>query len=197
MRQKRVLTENKNWFDHFMHINDLMSYRGKTIWIIDCDGVMTDGKSYYTEDGKVMKAYGAYDKEALEFVCYRMQDVVYMCTEDNAGRNITLSRMRHLGNSLGKNFNYSGCESTTSYNRLELAKMFKEKFPDKNIVFVGDSLSDIPCMSVCDYAYCPANAPHHVWEYCNWVPDLYGGNGALSEIIFYHYKNVLKKKENE
>ena len=36
--------------------------------ILDVDGVMTDGKFYYTEDGKIMKVFGADDNDALSML---------------------------------------------------------------------------------------------------------------------------------
>ena len=35
--------------------------------VIDVDGVMTDGKFYYSVDGKILKAFGADDHDALLF----------------------------------------------------------------------------------------------------------------------------------
>jgi 3-deoxy-D-manno-octulosonate 8-phosphate phosphatase (KDO 8-P phosphatase) len=38
------------------------------IFIIDVDGVMTDGKFYYSDKGKVMKVFGADDNDALSLL---------------------------------------------------------------------------------------------------------------------------------
>ena len=35
------------------------------IFILDVDGVMTDGKFYYSQEGKILKAFGADDSDAL------------------------------------------------------------------------------------------------------------------------------------
>ena len=36
-------------------------------FILDVDGVFTDGKFLYTKDGKVMKIFGPEDNDALSF----------------------------------------------------------------------------------------------------------------------------------
>ena len=36
--------------------------------VIDVDGVMTDGKFYYSVDGKILKAFGADDHDALSIL---------------------------------------------------------------------------------------------------------------------------------
>ena len=38
------------------------------IFILDVDGVMTDGKFYYSAEGKIFKSFGADDSDALGFV---------------------------------------------------------------------------------------------------------------------------------
>ena len=35
------------------------------IFILDVDGVMTDGKFYYSAEGKIFKSFGADDSDAL------------------------------------------------------------------------------------------------------------------------------------
>ena len=36
-------------------------------FILDLDGVLTDGKFYYSQDGKFLKAFGADDHDCLNF----------------------------------------------------------------------------------------------------------------------------------
>ena len=38
------------------------------VLILDVDGVMTDGKFYYSDKGKVMKVFGADDNDALSLL---------------------------------------------------------------------------------------------------------------------------------
>ena len=45
-----------------------MKIKKPKIFIIDVDGVMTDGKFYYTKQGKVMKCFGADDNDALKLL---------------------------------------------------------------------------------------------------------------------------------
>ena len=35
------------------------------LFVIDVDGVMTDGKFYYSVDGKILKAFGAASQDFL------------------------------------------------------------------------------------------------------------------------------------
>ena len=38
------------------------------IFLCDVDGVLTDGKFYYSESGKIMKKFGADDNDALSLL---------------------------------------------------------------------------------------------------------------------------------
>ena len=64
-----------------------MTNKKYTNLIIDVDGVMTDGKFYYTNDGKVMKAFGADDHDALSILKNYMN--IIFVTGDKKGFKIS------------------------------------------------------------------------------------------------------------
>src|SRR3989344_333492 len=60
-------------------------------FIIDVDGVMTDGKMYYTAEGKFMKAFGPDDHDALLLV--KPFITICLVTGDRKGYPITKKRI--------------------------------------------------------------------------------------------------------
>src|SRR5687768_12316343 len=60
-------------------------------FIIDVDGVFTDGKFYYTDEGKVMKKFGPEDNDALSLLRDRL--VVHAVSGDKRGFAITKKRI--------------------------------------------------------------------------------------------------------
>ena len=54
--------------------------------IIDIDGVMTDGKFYYSVDGKFLKAFGADDHDALS-ILKKYMNIIFV-NGDKKGFNI-------------------------------------------------------------------------------------------------------------
>ena len=55
--------------------------------IIDIDGVMTDGKFYYSVDGKILKAFGADDHDALS-ILKKYMNIIFV-TGDKKGFKIS------------------------------------------------------------------------------------------------------------
>ena len=64
-----------------------MKIKKPKIFIIDVDGVMTDGKFYYTKQGKVMKCFGADDNDALKLLSNYIK--IRFVTGDKRGYLIT------------------------------------------------------------------------------------------------------------
>ena len=60
--------------------------------ILDVDGVMTDGKFYYSDKGKVLKVFGADDNDALSLLKNYMD--IHFITGDKKGFSITKKRIR-------------------------------------------------------------------------------------------------------
>lgn len=52
------------------------------------------------------------------------------------------------------------------------------------VVFVGDSLSDIKSLNIATFAACPKNAFFEVKKFCDYVSDLNGADGAFADIIY-------------
>jgi len=154
----------------------------KKIAIIDCDGVVSNGESLYTEDGKFLKSYGCYDKEMMKFFSNIGWEFEFV-SDDKKGFNITKKRISDLGYEL---FNYSDKE------RLQLIKDYKDKIGYDIIVFIGDSLSDIPSLIEADYSGTCNNAPDLVKTFCDYVSPRNGGNGAVADIMYNLHHNFMR-----
>ena len=61
------------------------------IFILDVDGVMTDGKFYYSADGKIMKIFGSDDHDALSLL--KPYIAIHFVTGDHRGFEITKARI--------------------------------------------------------------------------------------------------------
>ena len=61
------------------------------VFILDVDGVLTDGTFYYSEQGKIMKRFGADDSDALSLLVPFLE--VRFVTGDKRGFGITSKRI--------------------------------------------------------------------------------------------------------
>ena len=193
-RQKLKIYDD--WFEYFKDSisDDHLGYN--VIFVSDCDGILTDGRSYFNEN-KTHKSYGSYDKEAIRFIVDYMGDSIQFVSDDSKGYIITNSRINHLN--LSTKSREIFCSNKGPKARYELLKNIHEQqqmaFDEKYIlVFLGDSLSDIPALSVADIAMTTNNAPDEVKKYCNYVSPLNGGMGGFADCIFHFYENLKDVK---
>lgn len=187
MRSKLDLSKYQDWFDYFYQTKVKNTKKTKTLFVVDCDGVLTDGRHYYDTSGKFAKSYGSYDKEAISFLTKYCGDSIFFVSDDKAGWDITEQRMKHLSRSLnvGKQFGYANMSPKERAAFITIKKI-EEEFDE--IVFIGDSLSDINAMSLADWVGTTKNAPKHVNYYVDYISKYEGGKGGFADIVFYYYE---------
>ena len=196
MRNKLDLDRYRNWFDWFKQTIVNPNHLGRnTLFIVDCDGILTDGRHYYDKNKKCMKSYGSYDKEALRFITDYCNDDIIFVSDDKAGWQITHTRLYHLKNNIENSYRITFGQYSPEY-RYELVKkaINKEdifKFID-NVVFIGDSLSDVKAMSLATWVGTTANAPEFIDEFVDYKSKYEGGKGGFADIVFNYYKNYKK-----
>lgn len=64
------------------------------VFILDVDGVMTDGCFYYSENGKILKKFGADNSDALKFLSKYIK--IEFITSDKRGFKITKKEFKTL-----------------------------------------------------------------------------------------------------
>lgn len=183
--------ENKynTWFDKFYaetHKDNI-----NIIFVSDCDGILSDGKNVYNNQYKIFKNYGQYDKEAIKYICDYAKDKIIFVSGDKKGFDITKRRLQDISNAC-KNNNID-LRLNNSQERYDLInKLTNENDMKTFIVFIGDSLSDIPSLSKADFAMTTNNAPIDVKYYCNYVSPFKGSEGGFADCIFSLYKYIGK-----
>lgn len=179
----------KTWFDKFKNEN---KKNKKIIFVSDCDGILSDGKNVYNEIHKIFKNYGQYDKEAIKYICDYAYDILIFVTGDKKGFKITQKRINDISSSCN-NRDHIQIYNYNSEERLNLLKDLLKNNRDSYIVFIGDSLSDIPSLSFADYSLTVNNAPNEVRFYCDYISPLKGSEGGFADCIFAFYKYISKK----
>ncbi|MBP7795204.1 MAG: HAD hydrolase family protein [Elusimicrobiales bacterium] len=154
------------------------------IFLMDVDGVLTDGKMYYFVDNRGI---------AHEFKAFDSHDGIGLTT---------LSKFGIITGII------TGRESESVYERAKLLKIsfVYEGFFSKMVVldeilsktsldyddvcYIGDDLPDIPILKKVGFAVCPNNAVKEVKKVCDYVTKKTGGNGAVREVC----ELILKEK---
>ena len=142
------------------------------VFILDVDGVMTDGSFYYTADGKVMKKFSSDDHDGLSLLKPYME--VRFVTGDHRGFLISKARIvddMHMPLDL---------VSTTQ--RL---KWISESYNPADVIYMGDGIFDHYVMQGVGYAIAPANGDAHAKAAAQFVTTRGGGDRAVAEAALH------------
>tara|TARA_B110000444_G_scaffold261004_1_gene310418 strand:+ start:6963 stop:7496 length:534 start_codon:yes stop_codon:yes gene_type:complete len=149
--------------------------------IIDVDGVMTDGKFYYSERGKIMKLFGADDNDALKILSDYMN--IHFITGDKKGLKISKKR---IVTDMGFKLNL-----VSTIKRIE----WIEKNYDLNeSIYIGDGFFDSMVMSKVAFSFAPFNASELAKKEADILLKRSGGDRAVAEAVIYILKNFLNFK---
>ncbi|MDA1169092.1 MAG: phosphatase [bacterium] len=141
-------------------------------FILDVDGVFTDGTFYYTTDGKVMKKFGPEDNDTLSLLKDKLH--IHAITGDKNGFAISKRRIvddMHLPLDL-----------VSTFKRID---WIKERFNPQETIYMGDGIFDPLVFRQVAYSIAPANVFFRTREYADFVTNARGGEGAVAEACLH------------
>ena len=141
-------------------------------FILDVDGVFTDGQFYYTSEGKMMKKFGPEDNDALSLLKDRLH--IHAITGDKNGFPITKRRIAddmHLSLDL-----------VSTFERID---WIKERFVPEETIYMGDGIFDSIVFKQVAYSIAPENAFFKTKEQADFVTNARGGQGAVAEACLH------------
>jgi 3-deoxy-D-manno-octulosonate 8-phosphate phosphatase (KDO 8-P phosphatase) len=146
------------------------------VFILDVDGVMTDGKLYYTTEGKVMKVFGPDDHDGLSLLKPHLE--IYFVTGDHRGFEISKKRIvEDMKMPL---------ELVSTIKRID---WIKKKWDPQTVIYMGDGIFDHYVFKDVGYSIAPANADLYALEKANYVTKRIGSERAVAEACLH----VLEK----
>ncbi|RLJ69928.1 3-deoxy-D-manno-octulosonate 8-phosphate phosphatase (KDO 8-P phosphatase) [Hydrogenivirga caldilitoris] len=153
-----------------------MSLRQKVrklkLLLMDVDGVLTDGRLFYTEGGERIKVFNVHDGLGIKLLQRAgIMTGVISGRESEALRN----RLSELG--IEEVF-----MGRTEKDRVLNYIMEKHGLSTEEVGFVGDDLVDIPVMRRVVFPVAVKNAPPVVKENAVYVTNAEGGKGAVREV---------------
>lgn len=147
--------------------------------VMDIDGTLTDGKIYMGNNGEMFKAFDIKDGYGISLILPKHNITPIVITARKS--DIVSNRCKELG----VEHCYQGCR-----NKKEFLIKLMDKFGEKpikgkymNTAYIGDDLIDKPCMEICGYTACPADAVKDIKNHVDYICSQNGGNGAVREFI--------------
>jgi 3-deoxy-D-manno-octulosonate 8-phosphate phosphatase (KDO 8-P phosphatase) len=142
------------------------------IFLMDVDGVLTDGRLYYTETGEEIKVFDVRDGLGIKLL---QRSGIEVGVISGRSSKALLKRLEELGIE----------EVHTGRNdKLEvLEKILKEKnLKVEEVAYVGDDYLDVPVLKVVGFPATVKDAPPLVKRHALYVSKSEGGKGAVREI---------------
>jgi 3-deoxy-D-manno-octulosonate 8-phosphate phosphatase (KDO 8-P phosphatase) len=155
-------------------IDPLLSQRASRIKLLalDVDGVLTDGKLYFGNQGEELKTFCTLDGQGIKLL--QSQGVVVGLL---TARSSVLVANRAVN--LGIQHVQQGCESKLTH-LLELQG--KLGVGMEETAYVGDDLPDLACIRRVGLGIAVSNAHPTLRQHAFCVTTLTGGNGAVREV---------------
>lgn len=140
--------------------------------LLDVDGVLTDGRIVFDNNGVETKAFDVKDGHGLKMV-QRAGLKVGLLT----GRTSEVTRIR--AQELGIDLVIQGAKDKLA-PYLEILKT--EGLTDAEVAYVGDDVVDLPVLRRVGFAATVADAVDEVKPFVHYVASRPGGKGAVREI---------------
>ncbi len=143
------------------------------LMLMDVDGVLTDGRFFYSDDGSEFKAFDVKDGFAI-----RLAMVAGLKFGIITGKMspIVERRARELGiEEVHQGF----------FNKVEVYEGIKRRgrYEDEERAYIGDDLFDLGVMARVGLAAAPADAVDEIKNIAHYITKAKGGRGAVRELI--------------
>jgi len=163
-----VRTDNLNLNDSL-----LACARKVKLLLMDCDGVLTDGRLYYTERGEQMKVFNVRDGQGI--VSWHKAGFRSGIVSGRDAKKILEARATELGMHYIKARSHDKAKDFLDI--LQDAKVT----PDE-VAYIGDDIGDICLMEKVGLPFAVADAVSEVLPYAVYKTEAKGGFGAVREV---------------
>ena len=158
--------------------------------VLDVDGVLTDGRLFYSETGEAIKVFDSQDGLGIQLLQASGVACAIMTARQSA---MVASRASELG------VMYTIQDSKNKKRQLEKLAI-ELKLNQREIAYVGDDLPDLAAMRWCGLPIAVANAHAAIQDVAVWHLKSNGGFGAVREIsdglIIMQGKDPIRIFEN-
>lgn len=143
------------------------------MFLTDCDGCLTDGGMYYSEQGDELKKFNT--KDGMGFALLRNKGII---TGIITSENVDINRRR--AEKLKLDILESGCS-----DKVSAVKRLCEGYgiAPENVAYIGDDINDLEVIKMVGYGCCPADAMFQVREVAKYVTKAKGGEGVIREVV--------------
>ena len=143
------------------------------MFLTDCDGCLTDGGMYYSENGDELKKFNT--RDGMGFSLLKAKGII---TGIITGENVELNKRR--ADKLGLDILEAGCK-----DKLAAVKELCNKYNIdlQNVAYIGDDINDIDVIESVGFGCCPYDAVERVKKVSDYIAATCGGHGVIREVV--------------
>ncbi|PIT11881.1 phenylphosphate carboxylase subunit delta [Snodgrassella alvi] len=142
------------------------------LFIMDVDGVLTDGRIFIRDNGEEIKAFHTLDGHGLKMLHRHGIQTAIITGRDAPSVGIRVQQ-------LGIQHYFKGITDKRSCY-CQLLKQLK--LSEQQCAYIGDDVVDLPVMKRCGLAVAVPNAHARVLQHADYVTRAPGGAGAVREV---------------
>ena len=152
--------------------NYIRKIKAIRILILDVDGVMTDGKIIYDDDGKEIKIFDVKDGHGIKLLMRAGIDVAIITARES---KVVLHRAKNLGIEM---VYQKAMDKVIAFEDI----LKKRQLSPQETAYIGDELVDIPLLRRVGFAVTVKDAVADVKKHVDYTTAKNGGCGAVREI---------------
>lgn len=142
------------------------------MFLTDCDGCLTDGGMYYSEEGDELKKFNTRDGMGFSLLKKRGIVVGIITSEE-----VKLNERR--ANKLDLDILLSGCKDKKSAIK-DILKEYNVSLDE--VCYIGDDINDLELIKSVGFGCCPNDAVDKIKKAADYIASCKGGDGVIREI---------------
>ena len=141
---------------------------------MDCDGVLTDGRLYFSSAGEVMKVFDVRDGQGI--VSWHRAGFKSGIISGRGGRDIIQKRAAELG------IEFVRVQSANKVRDFEEI-IFSLGINAEEVAYIGDDIGDVELMKRVALPIAVADAVPQTKTAAKYITRANGGRGAVREVV--------------
>jgi 3-deoxy-D-manno-octulosonate 8-phosphate phosphatase (KDO 8-P phosphatase) len=159
-------------------MNILAAFKPIRLFVLDVDGVLTDGSLLLLNDGQMVRRMNIKDGYALQLAVKKGYHILVISGGHSEAVKLRLEK-------LGVNNVFMAV-----INKKEVLQQYinQHNLSKQEVLYMGDDMPDICVMQMAGLPCCPADAVAEIRDISSYISPLKGGEGCVRDII----EKVLK-----
>jgi 3-deoxy-D-manno-octulosonate 8-phosphate phosphatase (KDO 8-P phosphatase) len=163
-------------------MNILAAFKSVKAFVLDVDGVLTNGNVLVLNDGQMARQMNIKDGYALQLAIKKGYQVLIISGGNDEAVKVRLQKLGITAIFM----------NVTNKSDVLLAFVTKENLTWPEILYMGDDIPDFATMQMAGLACCPADAVPEIKNISHYISPLEGGRGCVRDVI----EKVLKLNEH-